>query len=142
VRLFEGVPADKDGRVDWGVRGRLVGDWFHASLGSQASAGTPDAWPKSVAFAYDWFDGAPRISIGGVIAMAGVLAIAAGDPDPAAVNVASGLVAYQGTRKLGGIGSGWLLAQMLAEDRIKLEFFPGATSRPAAFTAAAQEYLR
>lgn len=142
VRLFEGVPADRDGRVDWGVRGRLVGDWFHASLGTQASASGPDAWVKSVAFAYDWFDGAPRISIGGTIATAGVLAIAAGDPDPAAVSVGSGLVAYQGTPKLGGISTGWLLAQMLADDRIKLEYFAGATSRPTAFTTAAQEYLR
>ncbi len=28
VRTIDGVPADKDGRTDFGVRGKLVGDWF------------------------------------------------------------------------------------------------------------------
>ena len=144
VRLFEGVPADKDGRVDWGVRARLAGDWFHSSLANAPSSTTmgSEGWVKSISFAYDWFSAAPRISIGGTIAAAGVLAIRNEAPDPAAVSVSSGLVAYQGSPVMGQVGEGWMLVQMLADDRIKVEYFKGATERAAAFSGAAQEYVR
>lgn len=144
VRVYEGVPANKDGRIDYGVRGRLVGDWFHSSIATATSAVTmgPEGWPKSISFAYDWFDRAPRISIGGTITDAGVLRIAAGDIDPANVSTANGIVAYQTTSTLGRIVSGWMLVQMTSDERIRVEYFAGATARPAAFTAAAQEYVR
>ena len=144
VRAPGGVPVDKDGRIDFGVRGRLAGDWFHVSIASAPASVTvgPQGWGKTVSFAYDWYDRSPRISIGGTIATPGALAIAAGDPDPASVSPATGLVAFQGTGVIGRIGDGWVLAQMLSDERIKIEFFPGAASRPAGFTAAAQEYVR
>jgi hypothetical protein len=144
VRIQEGVPLNKDGRIDYGVRGRLVGDWFHSSIATadaSVSVG-PAGWPKTLAFAYDWFAARPRISVGGTIAVAGVLGIGAADPDPATVSVATGPVAYQGTPVLGLIAPGWLLVQMVADDRIRVEYFAAATSRPAAFTAAAQEFVR
>jgi hypothetical protein len=31
---------------------------------------------------------------------------------------------------------------MTADDRIKVEYFPNAMARPAAFTGAAQDYVR
>jgi hypothetical protein len=145
VRVLDGVPVDKDGRLDYGVSGRLAGDWFHSSLAGAsyaASTGSPDGWSKTLAFVNDWYDGSPRISIGGIIATPGVLKPASGDPDPADVSTTSGIVAYQGTPKGGLIRAGWLLVQMTAADRIKVEYFTGATARPAAFTAAAQEYRR
>ena len=144
VRAYANVPVDKDGRIDFGVRGRLAGDWFHASIASSGPSVTvgPEGWGKTVSFAYDWYDRSPRISIGGTIATPGVLAIAPGDPDPAGVSVASGVVAFKGTGVIGRIGDGWVLAHMLSDERIKIEFFAGATSRPAGFTAAAQEYVR
>ena len=145
VRMYEGVPANKDGRIDWGVRGKLVGDWFHQSIATAGSSVTmgPAGWPKTLAFAYDWFASTqPRISIGGTIAEAGVLRIPSTDPDPTTVSVASGLVAYQGTPVMGRISAGWLLVQMVADDRLRAEYFAGATTRPSAFTAAVQEYVR
>ena len=144
VRLFDGVPADKDGRTDWGVKGRLAGDWFHISIANDSAGvvGGPDGWPKSISFAYDYGSGAPVISIGGTIATPGALTIAPGFPDFATVSVASGVVAYQGTPNVGLIQPGWLLVQMTADDRIKVEYFAGATARPAAFTGAAQDYVR
>lgn len=144
VRVFEGVPANKDGRIDYGVRGRLVGDWFHSSIASAKSSVTmgPEGWPKSISFAYDWFDGKPRISVGGTITDAGVLRIPETDPDPASVSVANGLVAYQTTSTLGRIVNGWMLVQMISDERIRVEYFAGATVRPSAFTGAAQEYVR
>jgi hypothetical protein len=41
-------------------------------------------------------------------------------------------VAYEGTSVIGPIGPGWVLAQMLSDQRIKIEFFTGV----------AQEYVR
>lgn len=153
VRVMEGVPvapATLDGRVDWGVRGRLVGDWFHSSLANAAAStiNGPDGWAKTLSFAYDWYRNEPRISIGGTIAAAGLLATKDifastwNSPDPATVSVATGMVAYQGFPLVGQTGQGWMLVQMLSDERIKVEYFQGATGKPSAFTAAAQEYVR
>ena len=144
-RLLEGVPANKDGRIDWGIAGRLVGDWFHSSLQVDAnSAGSPDGWSKSIAFTYDWYDNTrPVLSIGGTITTPGSGKVGRSDPDPAIVTPASGIVGYQLTQiSTGLIRPGWLLVQMIASDRIRVEYFPDAAARPATFTAAAQEYAR
>ena len=143
-RILEGVPANKDGRTDYGIAGRLIGDWFHSSLPVDAlSAGSPNGWSKSIAFAYDWYDGtSPRISIGGTISAPILGAVGRNDPDPATVTVASGLVAYQLTPPGGSDSFGWLLVQMTAADRIRVQFFGGTAIRPTAFTAAAQDYAR
>jgi hypothetical protein len=143
VRVYEGVPTDKDGRIGWGTSGTLAGDWFHESLAAATgnTIGGPTGWPKSLSFAYEWYAHAPRISIGGTIATPGILRIAAGDPDFQSVTMASGLVSYQGTPVLGGIGAGWVLVQLLSDTRIRVEYVAGNT-RPTAFTAAAQEYVR
>lgn len=143
-RMMEGVPADREGRTDYGVAGRLVGDWFHVSLPVDAfSAGSVDGWAKSVAFVYDQFDNtSPRISIGGTITQPTAGTIGNNDPDPKTVSVASGRVAYAFTPTRGAATPGWVLVQMTAADRIRIEFFANTTSRPTAFTAAAQEYVR
>ena len=143
VRMQEGVPADKDGRIDWGTRGTLAGDWFHSSLAADSASviGGPTGWPKSVSFAYEWFARAPRISIGGTIATAGLLRIADTDPDFRTVTVATGMVVYQGTPTLGGIQAGWVMVQLLSETRLRIEYVAGST-RPTTFTAAAQDYVR
>lgn len=145
VRILEGVPANKDGRTDWGIRGRLSGDWFHASLANDSASVImgPIGWPKSISFAYDWFNPSlARISIGGTISAAGVLGIAATDPDFGTVSTASGIVAYKGTPTLGAIVPGWVLVQMTADDRIRVEYVAGSGAKPTAFTAAAQDYVR
>jgi hypothetical protein len=144
VRIFDGVPADRYGRTDFGIRGKLSGDWFHASLASSPASviNSQEGWIKTLSFAKDWYQGAPRISIGGTITTPGVLAVAAGDPDFASVSVASGVVAFEGAKVIGNIGPGWVLVQMLTDERIRVEYFGGAASRPASFTSAAQEYVR
>ena len=135
------MPVEQDGKLVWGVRGRLAGDWFHTSLPATQSACTPDAWPKTIAFAYAWYDRSPKISIGGTIAGPMILNIDKADTDPAQVSVASGLLAYRDTPTGPQNRAGWVLVQMLADDRIKIEYFSGDT-RPLAFSSAAQEYLR
>jgi hypothetical protein len=144
VRVANGVPTDKDGRIDQGIKGRLSGDWFHSSIANASlqTVNSSEGWSKSISFAHDWYDGALRISIGGVIASPGVLRLTSEAQDFASVSTGSGVVAYEGRTLVGNIGPGWLLVQMVADDRIKVQWFPLATSRPAAFTAAAQEYVR
>ena len=144
VRVIDGVPADKDGRTDFGVRGKLVGDWFHSSLANDSAyvIGTSTGWSKSISFAYDWFSHAPRISIGGTISAPGAFSIATSDPDPATVSVSSGLVAYQCASVLGLSQSGWVLVQMITDERMRVEYFASPAARPTAFTSAAQEYVR
>lgn len=144
VRMIEGVPANKDGRIDYGVAGRLVGDWFHTSLAAGENAMGPEGWTRTIAFAYDWFDGTqPRISIGGTIADPGLMRIASGEPDPASVTPANGIVVYTLTPTLGRLGPGWLVVQMLSASRIRVEYVAASSSaRPTGFSGAAQEFVR
>ena len=51
-------------------------------------------------------------------------------------------MAYACTSPSGRRASSWLLVQVLAGDRIRVEYFAGATTAPAAFRAAGQEYVR
>ena len=141
VRVHEGVPADKDGKLDWGIKGHLAGDWFHTSLGATANAAGPDGWIKTIAFAYDWYDRTPKISIGGTISNPLVLTISKNDPDPALISPASGIIAYRDTPTGPQNRLGWVLVQMLTDERIKIEYFADE-SFPSAFTSAAQEYIR
>lgn len=142
-RMFDGVPNDREGRIDWGVAGRLVGDWFHTSLPIDVcSTGSSAGWAKEIAFVYDIVDNtSPRVAIGGVIANPFVGRIDKSDPDPANVSVANGLVAYH-VRRSAFEYYGWVLVQMITADRIKIEFVAEPAAKPAAFTAAAQEYIR
>lgn len=143
VRLIDGVPANKDGRIDYGIAGKLSGDWFHSSIAvDRFSTGTSDGWAHTIGFVYDWYSGATRVSIGGTIAGPGLYAVAAADPDPATVSTASGPVAYQLHFLQGTSGVSWLLVQMTADDKIRVEPFATGASRPTAFTTAAQNYLR
>jgi hypothetical protein len=104
--------------------------------------GGPTGWTKTLSFAYDWYDNAPRVSIGGTISAPMVMSIATGDPDPVSVRVSSGLVAFHGARTNGLSGGGWVLAQLLSDTRLRVEVFADGPTRPAAFTSAAQEYVR
>ena len=70
-----------------------------------------------------------------------VLSISKTDLDPTRVTPASGLQAYRDTPAGPQNRAGWVLVHMLADDRIKIEYFAGEI-RPVAFTVAAQEFIR
>jgi hypothetical protein len=55
---------------------------------------------------------------------------------------ASGLVVYQLILPGATETYAWMLVQMTAADRIKIEVSLNAAVKPTAFTSAAQEYLR
>lgn len=135
---------DRDGRVDFGVAGRLVGDWFLEGTPADSSAG-PYGWSRTIAFVYDYYDPSQvRISIGGTIGPAGVWAIAAAAPRPADVTPASGMVSYllYSPFDPGFPPTGLLLVQMLTDASIKVELFPGVTATGRTFDANAVTFVR
>src|SRR5579884_1108772 len=67
--------ADRDGTLDFGIAGRLVGDWFVPGMPVDSSW-QPYGWTRTISFAYDYYDPTQvRISIGGTVGPAGVWAI-------------------------------------------------------------------
>ncbi|MBL0312860.1 MAG: hypothetical protein IPP78_09145 [Holophagaceae bacterium] len=132
---------DKDGKIDYDVRGRLIGNWFHESVVVADSMG-PSAWPKQVAFCPDDHEPTqPRVSIGGFCGFVGLWSPRPGDPDPASVSVASGRVAFHlgvGT----GTGGALMIIQMLDDTRIRLQVFPGSAPDSTTFDANALIYIR
>jgi hypothetical protein len=132
--------ADKDGRIDFDVAGRLQGNWFHETLPVAESA-LASGWSRHLAFVYD--NVAPeeaRISIGGMLALTGVFGIDRADPAFTNVTPQSGIVAYH--LRIGSTLSGMLLVQMLDAARIRVEVVPGAVAVPVSFGAAAEVYVR
>ncbi|MBI3504313.1 MAG: hypothetical protein HY059_05685 [Proteobacteria bacterium] len=134
---------DKDGRIDFGIAGKLVGDWFLQGMPIDSSSG-PYGWTRSVAFVYDYYDPSKvRISIGGTIGPAGVWAIAAADPRPETVGTANGMVAYHLVNPFdGGPQNGLLLVQMVSDTQIRIELFPGSTASTGQFDTNAATFVR
>lgn len=137
--------ADKDGRIDFSVPGRLVGDWYHESLAATADASAgPNGWPKNLAFVYDYYDPSlVRVSIGGTIAKPGVWGIEPSAPRPETVSVESGKVSYRLMyTESTTVQSGLMIVQMLDDKRIRVEVFEGSHASTADFDTNAQIYLR
>ena len=133
------ISGDRDGKIDFDVPGRLSGNWF----------GQGDNIP--LAFAYDTYDPAQvRIALTGIaqggFVITGVFSIAAGDPFPRDVSVASGKVRYTLAHSRTGLPlpdppTTRLLVQMLDDQRIRVEGFvyPSAADD---FTSAAKTFVR
>jgi hypothetical protein len=124
---------DLDGTTNYDVAGRLSGNWF-----STATA-------APVSFAYDTWDPARVLISIGTGSVLGVFGIAAGDPAPRDVSVATGVVLYTITRTYNGPSpptggaTSWMLVQMTDDTRMRLEMF---ASRPVDFTGNARTFSR
>ena len=132
-----------DAQIDFGVAGKLVGDWFLQGMPRDSTQG-PYGWTRSIAFVYDYFDPSQvRISIGGTIAPAGVWAIDVTAPRPETVTVASGVVAYRLYSPFdpGFPPYGLMLVQMVDAATIKAEVFIGSVSATQ-FDASAVTFVR
>jgi len=140
--LVQRIGADKDGQVCFDHTGTLAGNWFLDSLPVAQSAAY-GAGPMQLAFVRDPADPTQLcISIGGTLAMTGVLNVAAGATDPALVTPASGVVAYPVAAPFFGGPSGVVLVQMNSGGSITVEAFPGATAGTVTFTTNARTYVR
>jgi len=140
--LVQRSGSDKDGQLCFDQSGTLAGNWFLDSLPVAQSPNVASG-PMQLAFVRDVNDPTVvRISIGGTLAITGMLGVGASDPDPASVTPASGVVSYQVTSSSFGFVPGVLLVQMTAPDTIRVEAFPGASPGSVSFTANAQTYVR
>ena len=133
---------NRDGRIDYGIRGSLIGDWFLPTLPKTAESTGANGWAKSLAFVYDNVNPSTiRVSIGGTLPI-GLWAVEGNAPDPATVNVATGKVMYKLIPYGGAAQPGMLAVQMIADDRIRIEVFIGSVDPNPAFTSNALEYVR
>jgi hypothetical protein len=124
--------ADLDGRISYDKANTLAGNWF-----SQFGNGP-------LSFAFDTYDPSRPLVSTGVGPRQGVFSIAAGDPLPETVTVASGRVLY--SLRAGRSGPGraegapfWMLVQLSDATHMRAEIF---TSLPTDFSASAISFLR
>ena len=149
--LVPRVGADRDGRIDYDMAGRLVGNWFLDGLAPSLSQ-FPAAWSQHLAFTYDNYDPAQvRISIGGTVASPGVFTIPASAPLPKDVAVVSGRVAYPllFAGPPGGIAlppptfpQQTMLVQMIDDVTIRVEVFGRSVDAGTSFDGNAFVYRR
>jgi len=135
---------DLDGRIDYDQPGRLSGNWFLDSLPVVDTENFANG-PMHLAFIRDKTDPTVVvISIGGTIGMVGGFFVGDGPLDPANVTPSTGAIAYRlftdPLRR--GSGDGLLRVQMLADDRIRVQAFPGTPPASQDFTADARTYIR
>ena len=122
-----------DGLINYDVAGRLSGNWFLQGNTTLA-----------LAFVYDTYDPS-RVLISSSGLPVGVYEIAAGDPAPRDVSVASGKVLYTLARTNGGPNPPhdsipvFLLVQLTDDTHLLSEAF---SARPSDFTAAARHWVR
>ena len=142
--LYARVTAgDKDGSISFDVDGRLAGNWFIPDLAASVTENFGNGF-KHLAFVRDVNNPSLlRVSIGGSLSISGAYYVQAGAPDPADVSVATGKVGYLLlSSPAATLGAGILIAQMLAEDRIRVQTFSGNLSLTTDFTDAALTYVR
>jgi hypothetical protein len=135
--------ADKDGKIDFSVAGKLVGDWFLQGMPVDSTLG-PYGWPRTVAFVYDYYDPSiVRLSIGGTIGIVGMWATDSTAPRPENVTTASGIVTYPVINPFdGGPPIGYMLVQMTTDTQIRIEYFMGGATKPTQFAANAFTFVR
>jgi hypothetical protein len=140
--LVKRISNDKDGKIDYDVKGRLIGNWYHESVKIEESD-SPSAWVKELAFVPDSYNPAQLvISSGGYSGISGKFKPRVSDPDPANVNVNSGKVIYNLNGFFDAEYYGVLLVQVLDDVKIKIEFFPGKQGNNLDFDSKALIYTR
>ncbi len=140
--LINRISKDKDGKIDYDIKGRLIGNWFHESVSVQDSNG-PVGWPKEISIAPDSYDPSiTALTFGGYIGIVGKFKIGSLDPDPSQVTVNSGKVTYHLMNYFKPGNSGIIAVQVLDDLRIKVEYFSNGDVNTPEFDSKAQIYTR
>jgi len=129
----------RGGKIDFDQPERLVGNWFCENITDPLGE-----WGKHLAFVYDRDNPSQiRISVGGTLPISvGVYQVDGNSPDPAEVSAESGIIKYRlrGTTNWEG-ETATILAQVVDNERIKVEAFEGHPSSPV-LTSNAKYYTR
>lgn len=138
----------RDGRIDYDVAGRLLGNWFVEGLPVLRSADI-SAGPAELAFVFDNVGPSEAIvSSGGLLGLTGTYRIQAEAVPFAEVLPESGVVAYRLSQSGGTMGIrspvvvGTLLVQMTAPERVRVELVRGEALVEPVFSANARTYVR
>ncbi|HXT14296.1 MAG TPA: hypothetical protein VN706_01615 [Gemmatimonadaceae bacterium] len=136
--------SDKDGQLDFGISGKLAGDWFVSDMPADSSW-EPYGWTRTISFAYDYYDPSQvRVSIGGTVGPAGVWAIDSAAPRPERVTAGSGVVPYllYSPFDKGFPPYGLLLVRMNDDTTISVELFVGERTVNRQMDAGASTFVR
>lgn len=149
--------APLGGKIDYDVDGRLVGNWYRAGTGGYAGLNRRwDYWVGHLTIAYHHVDPSQIIvSIGDFEGRARQFQVRGNAPDPAKISEAEGVVKYDlimpmienrtGRPYLNAEprSVGVLLAQVLPNQKLRMEALPGRTAAQVqSFTAEAKIYER
>lgn len=130
-------PEPRAGQWCYNIAGKLVGNWFFYYHGT-VKTGQP-----GLGFFYDVND--PSKILIGDTQTGRVYTINGNAPDPATIDVNSGLIKYALTDddpRNSGV-TGVMLVQMTDAAKIKMEFFPNASAdQVTGFTSKAQQLYR
>lgn len=152
------------GKIDYDIRGALVGNWFREGTNGYEGAAMDRYWDGHLAVVPDHIDPASTIvSIGNWEGKASQMAVK-GKVDPAKVTKATGPVKYEliglsylanGQRYLpnylarnitvnqDGTFKGTIMFEVGDNEHLKVETFPGKTAAEVSgFTSAAKTYVR
>ncbi len=159
----------REGKIDYDIDGKLVGTWFKVGNNGFGETGgvNPSPWRAHLSFVYDSIDqSALVISIGDYGGISAQFGVRGNAPDPATIDVSSGLHKYELThleyyRTTSGQMwdrmtvytdikarpqshiQGVALVQMLDARKIKFEAIPGKTAEQvSSFTQKAILYER
>ncbi len=149
------LASPRGGKIDYDIAGRLIGNWFKVGTNYYAGDNNPHGyWSGHLSVSpYVRDPSVFVISLGDFNGQAKQFGTRTNLPDPAAVSEATGVVKYElipvpnGPPPIVVQGDpekfGTVLFQVLADDQLKMEAFPG---QPAAsvtgFTSAAAIYER
>ena len=153
------------GKIDYDIDGRLVGTWFKENTNKYEGLNPERYWAGHLTIAYDSIDPDHIIvSIGTFVDSAEQFGVSGNSPDPANVSIETGLVKYElvgydyydGDEKwdimtlVKGLQvknnnyvRGIVLFQLIEDQKLKVEFFPGETAETVSdFTENAMIYER
>ncbi len=144
------------GRIDYDIDGRLVGNWFRENSNGYAGAsGDPRPWSGHLSVVYHHIDTSKVVvSLGDFNGRSRQYFVKGNAPDPATVSTATGPAKYELIQmNLGQTGQvynldttrvmGVILAQLVADRKLKVEAFPDKSAASVTgFTSAARVYER
>jgi hypothetical protein len=169
LALVERDAAPRWGKIDYDQDGKLVGSWFKVGTGGYGGGknGAAGYWDGHLSVVYDGNDPSQiDISFGDYQGQPRQFAVIGNKPDPASVDQATGIVAYElgqietysaGTGQIwdgrqyiahirtraGSTVEGTVLMQLVGPRSLKVEIFPGrSASQVVGFDSAALLYGR
>lgn len=157
----------RSGKIDYDIDGKLIGNWFIENTGGYSGGRKSEYWTTHLSIAPDAYDPTSIVvSLGDYAGQPTQFGVKGNTPDPASVDVNSGMIKYELVQQdwVKENGQHWdrmslaknikaknheekaegtVLIQMLENRKLKMEVFPNKTaSQVSSFTSNAKIYER